>query len=84
MSGGTPKCRFPRIFPLIGFDDIPEAAWDAYNLTTFKQDASVMAAHAVALLDRREADPDHPPVHERLSTRLIQRASARVPAALRP
>ena len=41
-----------------------------------------MAAHAVALLDRREAEPDHPPVHERLSTRLIQRASARLPAVI--
>lgn len=78
------RMSIPDDLSVIGFDDIPEAAWDAYNLTTFKQDASVMAAHAVALLDRREADPDHPPVHERLSTRLIQRASTRVPAALHP
>jgi DNA-binding LacI/PurR family transcriptional regulator len=76
------KLSIPEDLSIIGFDDIPEAAWDAYNLTTFKQDASVMAAHAVALLDRREADPDHPPVHERLNTPLIQRGSTRVPAVL--
>ncbi|PSH64782.1 transcriptional regulator [Phyllobacterium brassicacearum] len=72
------KLRVPNDLSVIGFDDIPEAAWDAYNLTTFKQDASVMAAHAVALLDRRDAEPDHPPVHERLTTRLIERGSARL------
>jgi DNA-binding LacI/PurR family transcriptional regulator len=70
----------PEDVSIIGFDDIPEAAWDAYNLTTFRQDASVMAAHAVALLDRRELEPDRPPTHERLETHLILRASTRVPA----
>ncbi len=70
----------PGDVSVIGFDDIPEARWDAYNLTTFQQDATTMAAHAVALLDRREADPDCPPAHERLGTRLILRGSARTPA----
>jgi DNA-binding LacI/PurR family transcriptional regulator len=68
----------PEDLSVIGFDDIPEAAWDAYNLTTFRQDPVVMAAHAVALLDRREAEPDSPPMHERLGTRLILRTSAKL------
>lgn len=73
----------PEDVSIIGFDDIPEAAWDAFNLTTFRQDATIMAAHAVALLDRRAAEPDHPPVHDRLDTRLILRGSARIPASFR-
>lgn len=66
----------PEDVSVIGFDDIPEASWDAYNLTTFRQDAVVMAQHAVALLDRREAEPDRPPEHERLETHLVLRGSA--------
>lgn len=78
------KLSIPDDLSVIGFDDIPEAAWDSYNLTTFQQDAGTMAAHAVSLLDRREAEPDRPPAHERLNTRLILRGSARIPAAYRP
>lgn len=77
------KLVIPRDLSIIGFDDIPEASWDTYNLTTFRQDPTVMAAHAVALLDKREADPDRPPAHERLETRLILRESALIPASHR-
>ncbi len=69
----------PDDLSVIGFDDIPEAAWDAYNLTTFRQDAAIMAQHAVSLLEKREADPGRPPAHERLATSLILRTSARLP-----
>jgi DNA-binding LacI/PurR family transcriptional regulator len=74
------RLAIPADLSVIGFDDVPEASWDAYNLTTFRQDAATMAAHAVALLDRRLDEPDRPPTHERLATRLILRESARVPA----
>jgi DNA-binding LacI/PurR family transcriptional regulator len=75
--------RIPDDLSVIGFDDIPEAAWDAYDLTTFRQDASIMAQHAVSLLERREADPDRPPAHERLATHLVLRGSARLPSGHR-
>ena len=71
----------PGDVSVIGFDDIPEARWDAYNLTTFRQDPAVMAAHAVALLDQRQADPERPPVHELLTTKLILRGSTRTVSA---
>lgn len=77
------QLSIPEDLSIVGFDDIPEASWGAYNLTTFQQDASTMAAHAVALLDRREAEPDRPPAHECLNTRLILRGSARIPGSYR-
>jgi len=51
----------PADLSVIGFDDLPEAAWQAYRLTTFRQDPEEMAAAAIALLDAREADPGRPP-----------------------
>lgn len=74
------RLAIPGDVSVIGFDDVPEAQWDAFSLTTFRQDAAVMAACAVALLDQREADPERPPAHERLATRLIVRASALAPS----
>ncbi|SDP83872.1 transcriptional regulator, LacI family [Phyllobacterium sp. YR620] len=69
--------KIPGDVSVIGFDDIPEAQWDSFNLTTFRQDATVMAAHAVALLDQRESEPDRPPSHDRLTTELVLRGSTR-------
>ncbi|MEO5806325.1 substrate-binding domain-containing protein [Devosia sp.] len=42
--------RIPDDLCVIGFDDIPEAAWHSYHLTTFSQPLSAMADHVVALL----------------------------------
>jgi len=33
-----------------GFDDVPEASWKAYDLTTVLQDSASMVAEAVAVL----------------------------------
>ncbi|QND54830.1 LacI family DNA-binding transcriptional regulator (plasmid) [Phyllobacterium sp. 628] len=71
------QLSIPDDLAIIGFDDIPEAAWDTYNLTTFRQDPAVMAAHAVALLDRRQAELEHAPMHDRLSTSIVLRGSTR-------
>ncbi len=49
--------RVPEDVAVIGFDDVPEAAWLSYELTTFRQDPHVMAARAVDLLERRLSDP---------------------------
>ena len=39
--------RIPEDVAVIGFDDVPEAAWLSYRLTTFRQDPVVMAQRAV-------------------------------------
>ena len=40
----------PDELSIIGFDDIDQAAWIAYNLTTFRQPLGAIAEHIAALL----------------------------------
>lgn len=42
---------------LIGFDDIPMAAWESYRLTTFHQPVRRMVAETLDLLDKLIANP---------------------------
>lgn len=42
--------RVPEDVAVAGYDDVPEASWDAYQLTTVRQSTEDMTAHAVALL----------------------------------
>ncbi|CAH1651208.1 MAG: LacI family DNA-binding transcriptional regulator [Chelatococcus sp.] len=65
----------PRDLQVIGFDDIPEAAWEAYRLSTFRQDPDEIAGCTIALLDRRLADPLAPPSTTRLKAAFVQRSS---------
>ena len=67
----------PEDISVIGFDDIPEASWDAYRLSTFRQDPAEIAARAVAHLDRRLADPAAAPATTRLEAVFVERASTR-------
>ncbi|MCW4116827.1 LacI family DNA-binding transcriptional regulator [Aurantimonas sp. MSK8Z-1] len=68
--------RVPEDVAIIGFDDIPEASWDAYRLTTFAQPPEFVAAEAVRLLDRRRADPHAAPLTLRIDADLRLRATA--------
>lgn len=43
---------------IIGHDDIPQAAWHAYSVTTFQQPCDVQASQAIDLLISRMADPE--------------------------
>ncbi|WP_085423314.1 LacI family DNA-binding transcriptional regulator [Xaviernesmea oryzae] len=67
--------RIPEDVAVIGFDDVPEAAWLSYGLTTFRQDPATMAARAVELLERRLASPDAAPGYERVIPELVVRKS---------
>ena len=42
---------------IIGHDDIPQASWAAYDLTTFLQPCDTQALQAVDLLMSRMEDP---------------------------
>ncbi|RTY59768.1 LacI family DNA-binding transcriptional regulator [Pantoea sp. YU22] len=59
-----------------GFDDIPQAAWDPYQLTTVQQDTALLARHAVDLLLTRIAQFDLPPRQRAVPVKLIVRRSA--------
>jgi DNA-binding LacI/PurR family transcriptional regulator len=42
--------RVPEDVSVVGFDDVPPAAWPAYNLTTYRQHVDVMVVETVGLL----------------------------------
>lgn len=69
--------RVPENVAVVGFDDLPEAAWLGYGLTTFRQDPMEMAERAVALLEERAAVSTAPPVSLRLAARLMVRDTFR-------
>ncbi|MBB5752257.1 LacI family DNA-binding transcriptional regulator [Prosthecomicrobium pneumaticum] len=71
--------RVPDDLAVIGFDDIPEAGWESYALTTFRQDPARMAAEAIGLLERRREFPQSSPVTIRVAVPLVPRRSCPLP-----
>jgi DNA-binding LacI/PurR family transcriptional regulator len=61
---------------VIGHDDIPQAAWAAYNLTTFLQPCDMQAAQAIELLTSRMDEPKLTARVEFTPVTLVQRGSA--------
>ena len=79
VARGRFALSVPDHLSVIGFDDIPEAAWEAYRLSTFRQDPEEIAARAIAHLDRRLAEPGAPPSIALLRASFIERSTARHP-----
>lgn len=67
----------PRDFSLIGFDDIPSAAWPGHALTTIRQPIGAMVQDAVRILVDRMETPDLPPQVLQVPGILILRATVR-------
>lgn len=64
---------------VIGFDDVPQAAWGAYDLTTYRQPVNRMVAATVdLLLDQIETGVSTPQWLE-IEGQLILRGSVRTP-----
>lgn len=77
--------RVPESCAVVGFDDIPMAAWAAYSLTTIRQPVDAMIAATCDRLLNRRAAPDAAPVVTLLAGTLIARRSTRpLPAAQTP
>ena len=74
----------PDDVSVVGYDDVPPAAWPAYDLTTVRQEASAMVAETVRMLVASMDDPDTPPRHVCLPSPLVPRASARIPEGWLP
>ena len=49
--------RVPEDVSVVGFDDVPQAAWGAYRLSTMAQDVHAMVERTVAVLLARIAQP---------------------------
>jgi DNA-binding LacI/PurR family transcriptional regulator len=53
--------RVPEDMSIIGFDDIPMAAWQAYQLTTVRQDVDAMIALTLEMMQAHIEEPATPP-----------------------
>lgn len=62
-----------------GYDDVPTAAWPAYNLTTVRQPANQMVAQTVETLLNQIDDPNAQPRRVAIDGPLIVRGSAKIP-----
>jgi DNA-binding LacI/PurR family transcriptional regulator len=71
--------RIPIDVSIIGYDDVPPAAWAAYDLTTVRQRANVMVEETVTLLLDRISNPASAPRHIKVESPMIIRSSARLP-----
>jgi DNA-binding LacI/PurR family transcriptional regulator len=56
----------PHDLCVVGFDNIEQAGWEAYRLTTFAQPLAVMAEHAVALVTQNHPSGSQRTVFEPL------------------
>lgn len=72
----------PRDVSVVGFDDIPEAAYFEPPLTTVRQDFATLGQQAVDLLLARIEAPDEPPHQRVLYPKLIERSSVARPAVV--
>lgn len=73
--------RLPQELSVIGFDDIPLAAYSIPALTTIAQPITEMGEKAVELLLRQIQQPDNPLESVTLATRLVVRHSTTTPSS---
>lgn len=69
----------PRDVSVIGYDDVPLAAWPAYDLTTVRQPVNRMVEATVDTLLAQIEDPARPAQKIEIDGPLILRGSARIP-----
>ena len=69
--------RVPEDVAVIGYDDVPLAAWAAYDLTTMRQPLNRMVDATVEALLTRIDDPTSPTRHIEIASPLIARGSTR-------
>ena len=67
----------PEDLSVVGFDNVTEARWGAYRLTTFDQNAERLSAEIIRMLDERQSAPNEPPQMVMIDTPLILRGSVR-------
>ena len=75
------KLRIPKDVSIVGYDDVPEAGWGAYNLTTVEQPADAMVEATIAMLMEQIGQRDVQRRATVLPARLVVRGSARLPVA---
>lgn len=71
--------RVPDEVAVIGFDDVPDAAFSSPPLTTMRQPSGELGAEAVRTLLAQIENPTRPPTTIRLPTALMMRQSSGPP-----
>ena len=71
--------KIPDDVSVVGYDDVPPAAWAAYDLTTVRQRTNVMVHETVTLMLERIRNPASGPRHIKVDSPLIVRNSAKIP-----
>lgn len=70
--------RVPQDVLIAGFDDVPEASWGSYDLTTIVQDLSAMVAEAMSALEAMvSAQSSAGGILRVVPVRLIERSTTR-------
>ncbi len=70
--------KIPEQLSVIGFDDIPAAAWSAYSLTTVRQPVDQMIETSIALLLESIEQPNWKAAARVIPGELVRRGSARL------
>lgn len=73
------RLRVPEDVSVVGYDDVPEAGWDGYSLTTVAQSATDMVLAAVDILMEQIAQQEVQRRSTILPAQLVVRTSARLP-----
>ncbi len=68
--------RIPENVAVVGFDDVPLAAWGAYNLTTVRQRANRMVEETIATLLTQIEQDDAPPRRLSIDGPLVVRSTS--------
>ena len=71
----------PDDLSVIGFDDIPQAAWNAYQLTTFRQPVRMLTDQVMEIMRQRAVTPESPRSVFKLPGTLVVRTTVRGLAA---
>lgn len=67
----------PDELSIVGFDDIPMAAWNAYQLTTMSQEVDTMIKRTIELMEQQITHPETPPTTELVPGKLKIRRSVK-------
>ncbi len=73
---GTLGLRVPEDVAVVGYDDVPAAAWAAYDLTTVRQPVNQMVEATVHILLAQIADSEAPARRVEIDGPLILRGTA--------
>lgn len=74
---GDWNTRIPEELEIVGFDNIEQAGWASYNLSTIYQNADEQATAAVRLMLDRIKNPDRAPARQRQLVTPVFRGTTR-------